>query len=216
MTYALVRVPSTFPTTNRPIFVAPIADMANKHKETAWPKMATAVERLVRKYPDDRILVHTVSYPLASHITRHLISALGSSRVLTYREAGERDKVIGKYLANPASVLVAPSLDRGIDLPADLCRVVIITKCPFPFLGDKQVSARLHSPGGSSWYAVQTVRSLVQMTGRGMRSADDRCESFILDQQFVSNVYKRSKALLPSWWKAALDFTAQHVRELSA
>ena len=51
---------------------------------------------------------------------------------------------------------------------------------------------------------MQTVRSLVQMTGRAMRHEDDTCEIYIIDAQFMENVWKKSKHLLPEWWKEAI------------
>jgi Rad3-related DNA helicase len=53
------------------------------------------------------------------------------------------------------------------------------------------------------------------MTGRGMRSADDHCTTYILDTQFIDGIWKRSKSLLPEWWKAGLDMSARHVGEFS-
>jgi Rad3-related DNA helicase len=101
--------------------------------------------------------------------------------------------------------MFAPSLDRGIDLPYDLCGTQIIAKVPFLYLGDKQISARMHSPGGGNWYTVHTIRTIVQMSGRGMRSADDYCTTYILDSQFTTNLYKRSSNLFPQWWRDAVE-----------
>lgn len=42
------------------------------------------------------------------------------------------------------------------------------------------------------------------MTGRGMRSIDDSCDSYILDRQFISNIWKKNQSLLPNWWKEAV------------
>lgn len=203
--FGVVSVPMTFPVENRGIVVAPIADMAAKHKAESWPTMATAVARVVALHPGERVLVHSVSYDLSAYLCGRLEQAGLGRPVLTYRSARERDAIVARYRATPGAVLVAPSLDRGVDLRDDDCRVVIVAKLPFPYLGDKQVSARLHSEGGGSWYAVQTVRTLVQMTGRGVRSKDDWCKTYILDRQFMSNVWKRSRDLLPKWWRDAVN-----------
>lgn len=205
MTYATVSIPSTFPPTRRPIYIYPIAEMSRKNKAHAYPLVAKAVERILDRHPTDRILVHTVSYDL----NEYLLAALPnhSSRIQTYKSSSEKQRAIDRYIYSPASVLLAPSLDRGIDLRGDDCRVIIVCKVPFPSLGDKQVSAKLYSSGGQTWYSVKTVRSLVQMTGRGMRSEDDSCESYILDAQFINNIYRRSKNLLPQWWREALVMT---------
>lgn len=99
-------------------------------------------------------------------------------------------------------------MDRGVDLPGDLCRVIVVAKIPFPNLGDKRTNARLYrTKDGEFWYAVNTVRSLVQMPGRAVRSADDWAVTYILDHQFTTIVWAKSKRLLPGWWKAAVNWS---------
>lgn len=199
-----VTVPSTFDPTRRPIYVHPIAVMSRKNEDHARPLIADAIEQVVAKHPDSKILIHTVSYALNRYIEDRLRQGNSLFRIVTYNSAAEKQRAIDRYLFQEASVFLAPSLDRGIDLPGDNCRVIVVCKVPFPSLGDKQVSARLHSKGGNQWYAVRTIRSLVQMTGRGMRSSDDYCESYILDKAFLDNVWHRNRNLIPKWWAEAL------------
>lgn len=101
--------------------------------------------------------------------------------------------------------MVAPSLDRGIDLADDKCRVVVVAKMPFPYLGDRQIAAKLYSRGGQMWYNVQTIRTVIQMTGRATRHSADRSTSYILDSQFNS-VWNKGRGLWPSWWTDAIDW----------
>lgn len=213
-TWATVRVPMTFPVENRRVWATPIASMTHKTKATAYPEMAQGVRGLLAHHTDTRVLIHTVSYDLAGFLMKNLLSTLGPARkrLLTYRDARDRDGVIARYRRVEGSVLVAPSLERGVDFKGEDCRVVVVCKVPFPNLGDKQVGARFHSKGGRTWYAVQTVRSLVQMTGRGVRSEEDFAESYVLDKQFVDNVWKKSRQLLPKWWAEAVDMSGQWVR----
>ena len=125
---------------------------------------------------------------------------------MTYTKAWDRERALVDFRDTPGAVLFAPSFDRGVDLVDDDCRVIIVAKVPAPFLGDAQVKARLNSGReGEIWYTVQTIRTLVQMTGRGVRSVDDHCESYILDARFTEHIYKRHKNLLPEWWRDALD-----------
>lgn len=197
--WALVEVPSTFPADRRPIYVEPIADMTAKNVDVAWPQMVNRLKEITAHH-DERILVHTVSYKLAAYLSTRL-----GSRVITYSSAKERERALESFRASPNGILIAPSFERGIDLPDDECRVVVVTKVPFPYLGDKQVNKRLYSRGGQGWYAMQTVRSLVQMTGRAMRHELDECEIYLLDRQFTSSIWKKSRHLLPQWWKDALQ-----------
>jgi Rad3-related DNA helicase len=204
-----VAVDSAFDKRRRPVVVKPVADMTKKNQDDAWPLMANAIRALLVRYPRENILVHTVSYALTKYLEEKLgiVCRAQGRMLLAYLEASQREEMLESFKiagwGGQGAVMLAASFDRGIDLPANECRVVVVAKCPFPYLGDKQVRARLHSKGGQLWYDTQTIRSLVQMTGRGMRSADDWCISIILDKQFLK-IWKEKKRLLPRWWQAGL------------
>jgi ATP-dependent DNA helicase DinG len=204
MTYASVVVPSTFPPSSRPIYIYPIADMSRKNFTTSIGPMTTAIAKILANQTG-RILIHTVSYDL----NKALFTRLPAIRpIYTYSSTAGKQRAVDQYLTDPDAVLLAPSLDRGIDLPQDHCRHIVVPKIPFPSLGDHQVSKRLYSTGGRLWYSVKTVRTLIQMTGRGFRSEDDQCSSYILDKAFLTHIWKQSKHLLPQWWKEALVWDA--------
>lgn len=205
LTWGSVSVPMTFPVENRVIHAAGVANMTNKERDTEWPKMVVAIKKVLEMHPGERVLVHTVSYQLAEYLMNHLRDS--GRQLITYTNAATRNLSIEKFRMSQAGVMLAPSLDRGVDFKDDDCRVVVVAKVPFPNLGDSQVSARLHGLGGKMWYAVQTVRSLVQMTGRGVRSETDWCVTYILDRQFTSNVWKNNRKLFPAWWREAVDMT---------
>jgi hypothetical protein len=50
---------------------------------------------------------------------------------------------------------------------------------------------------------VEAIRTLVQMSGRGMRHTDDWCHTWILDNQFKTNLWK-SRRFIPAWWQEAI------------
>lgn len=204
-----VHVGSTFPKERRPLHVRPTVSMTHKTSETGLPKLAAAVEDILRAYPEDRILIHTVSYDRARYLDDYFRLTEFRERIITYDAAEGREKTLQDFRRTPGAVLLAPSLERGVDLPYDACRVIVVAKVPFPNTSDAQVQRRLYgTQGGKSWYAVQTVRALVQMTGRGMRHADDTCTTFILDDQFRSNLWRNSRHLIPKWWTEALVWEA--------
>lgn len=203
--YELVKVPSTFPVENRTVFYVPAADMSRKGQakgavESVWK----VVEKVLDRHKDDRVLVHTVSYQL----TRELGERISGRPVVSYLSAAEREDALSKFLSTPRAVFLAPSMDRGIDLPGDACRVQVIVKVPFPYLGDKQVSARLYSRGGQDWYQVQAIRSIVQMTGRAVRSEVDYATTYILDSQFDSGLWSKARGWFPDWWVKGLNWRA--------
>jgi ATP-dependent DNA helicase DinG len=200
--HVLVTSPSTFPSSRRPVYIYPTADVTAKNKPQAYPLLLQALSKVSSRHPDSRILVHTVSYELSNYLAKQADSSI-RTRIVSYETARDRQRAIDRYLLNPASILLAASLDRGLDLPGDDCRAIVVCKIPYPNLADKQTNARLYTRGGQLWYTVKTVRSLVQMTGRGMRSETDYCESYILDKQFL-NIYRKYRTLLPLWWQEAL------------
>lgn len=194
---------STFPKERRPIYYTPEANITYKTEVEEKPKAIKGLDKILPRYPNDKILVHSVSHPFAKQIVE---TSQHRARMVTYSNAREREAVLENFKkSDQPLVLVASSFDRGIDLPGELCRVVVIMKVPFLKLGDKQVSARLHSDkkGGQLWFNVAAIRTLVQMSGRAMRSEDDYCEIYILDSQFA-RLFKENKYLFPAWWREAL------------
>jgi len=203
--FSVVKVDSTFPRENRPVVYSPAARMTNKNDESG--KLVPALEQIIRRHAKERVLVHCVSYRLASYLHGELSRSCGELGVecATYTGSDGKSDAVDRFRRSEGGVLIAPSLDRGIDLPDDDCRVVVIAKVPYPYLGDRQVSARLHSKGGQTWYTVQTVRSIVQMTGRGVRHKDDYCTSYILDGMF-DDLWSKARGLFPKWWMEAIKW----------
>lgn len=198
-----IDLPSTFPPERRPIYYQPAGNLTWKTEDAEFPKVVAALDRIRDEHPNDKILAHTVSYPRARKtitLSRH------KNCTLTYDQARDRESKLDEFrAASGGTILVASSMERGIDLPNDQCRIIVVMKVPFLNPKDKQVGARLHldKKGGQLWFNVSAIRTLVQMTGRAMRSEDDYCSIYILDAQF-GRLYRENKFLFPAWWRAAL------------
>lgn len=204
--YEVVRLGSTFPVENRRVVVKPVGDMGRKNEGRDDPRVVAAIRRILFLHPSDRILVHTVSYDRTAKVTRVLRALFPGRDIFSYTGADERASALARYKATEGAVLVGPSLDRGVDLPGDLCRVQVIVKVPYPHLGDKVVNKRFHSgTEGRVWYTMQTVRTLVQMTGRAVRSSDDWAVTYILDSAFGQQLWSRGgRTMFPEWWKEGI------------
>lgn len=198
--YETVTMPMTFPKEHRPIYAVPIEKVTAKTKDVAYPEIAHAISKLLDRHPADRVLVHTVNYEFARYLQQHVVT---DRQKLTYQSAGEREPIVEEFRRRRAAILFAPSLDRGFDFRDDDARVVVVAKMPYPYLGDQQISARMNTPTGQHWYLIQTIRSLVQMTGRGVRSSEDWANTYILDRGFI-DVLRRNRHLFPSWWLEAV------------
>lgn len=204
-----VEVPMRFPAENRRIIASGVADLKRGGAEDEpWDvrakTMARAIGRVLELH-EGNVLVHTVSYKLSELVTREIRATARATgrKVHTYTRAADREQAIEDFKLH-GGVLVASSLERGVDLAGDLCRVQVICKVPFPNLGDRRVAARSRLPGGERWYATQTARSLVQMTGRGVRNEQDHAVTVILDKGFM-RWWSQWKSIMPAWWAEAVQ-----------
>lgn len=208
----VVNVESQFEARNRRVVYVPAGNMTKKQIEVGRPKVMRALERVLEKHPDGNVLCHTFSYALANDTVRHLKGcdgALNGRPVITYASAGQRDRALGAFRAatrQNGAVLVASSMDRGIDLPGEMCRVQVVMKVPMPSLGSRQVNERLHAPGGDAWYRMGVIRTIMQMCGRAVRGTDDWAVTYVLDQFFGKTLKDGKRAgMWPQWWLDALE-----------
>jgi Rad3-related DNA helicase len=88
-----------------------------------------------------------------------------------------------------------------VDLPDEFLRFQILAKLPYPDLGDPWTAARQQRD--PRWYAVETVKALVQSYGRACRHADDRGVTYVLDGQ-LERFLSHNRVLLPEWFLDAV------------
>lgn len=194
---------SEFPAYRRPVYYSPVVSMTFKNKSFAYPLMLKGIDSALERYPKQKVLIHTVSGNLANFIA---MNSKYKARIVAYGNGVSREKALQVFTqSTEPKVLVSQSFERGIDLPDNLCRVILIAKLPFADLSDKQVAKRLYSSrDGKSWYQTMTWRNLVQMSGRGMRHKSDWVITEILDSEF-ENFYRKTKRLAPKWWQESLQ-----------
>jgi Rad3-related DNA helicase len=196
-------VPSQFPIENRPVYIYPVANMTAKTVDVELPKLIPAIKQIADSRPNVRGIVHAVSYKLAHQI----VDLIKDPRFITHN-SDDRQEVLGNFVNSAGNqILVSPSLERGVSLEEDKCRLIIIAKAPYLSLGDRIISTRLYSTKyiGNEWYKATMMLTLLQMAGRGVRSKEDFCECVILDAQAKKAITERP-GFLPEWWVNAINF----------
>lgn len=200
--YKRVMIESQFHARNRQVIVRPLATMTRKEtNDGEYRKLRNAVSGLLSEQPG-KVLIHSVSYNLRDQL---FATVRDSGRpAFSYSNANGRRAALQAYKDSANGVLLAPGLERGVDLPGDQCRMQIILKVPFLNLGDKQISERLyHTPDGKVWYNQHVATTIVQMVGRGVRSETDWCKAYILDATFI-RWYREWGHLFPVWFRRAI------------
>ena len=124
-------------------------------------------------------------------------------RLLWIDSADGKAAALAHHRLSPLpTVLVSPSLREGVDLPDDFLRFQVLTKLPYPDLGDPWTATR--RARDPRWYAVETAKALVQAYGRSCRHAEDFGVTYVLDTQFA-RFLQRYRVLLPEWFLDAAE-----------
>jgi len=79
--------------------------------------------------------------------------------------------------------------DRGVDLPDDTCRAIVLMKYPMPDMNDVVLKTMRSLLGeGKFWMYMNDIatRNLVQQCGRGLRHNDDWCEVWSPDSKCLA------------------------------
>jgi Rad3-related DNA helicase len=123
-------------------------------------------------------------------------------RLLETNPDVERDEIINEHFkSSKPTVLISPSLQLGLDLKDHLSRFQVITKVPYPSLGDRWIDEKRKR--WEEWYSWQTGLRLVQAYGRSVRSKDDWATTYILDAAFGYFIAK-NRNTLPAWFTEAI------------
>jgi len=195
--YTVIKMPSPFPTENRPIFQSTIGSMSYRQIEQSLPKLKAAIEAILEEHKGQKGVVHCHTYKIANYLKKNI-----KSRRLLIHRSDNRDQILEKHIrAKNDTVLLSPSMTEGIDLKGDLSRFQVICKVPYPYLGDPIVKKRMNKNQG--WYALQTAKSIVQSCGRSIRNKDDQAVTYILDSDW-HNFYRKNSKIFPLDFKKAI------------
>jgi len=142
------------------------------------------------------------SYALGTALFNHLKSTEHARRILFARKSSERATCLRTHTESvQPTVLLSPSMSEGFSLDDDLARFQLITKMPYPYLGDQQIAARKDID--PEWYILQTVSTVIQAAGRIVRSDTDHGSTYILDKDF-ERLFEEYNDFFPHWFQEAL------------
>jgi Rad3-related DNA helicase len=195
--YVFISMPTPFPVENRPIFYSGMGKMSSKTIEETLPKMAQAVKAILEQHKNEKGIIHCHSYRIVNYLKKNI----RNKRLLSHN-SDNRDATLKKHrTSKSATVLLSPSMTEGVDLHGDLSRFQIICKIPYPYLGDKLIRKKMNK--WKWWYPLQTAKTIVQGTGRSVRSLDDTAVTYILDSDWEI-FYNRNRNIFPDSFRESL------------
>jgi Rad3-related DNA helicase len=196
-----VVIPSTFPVNRRPALRDYAGKMGRAHQEKTLPLLHKKITSLLDKYDKVRVIIHSVSGDLAQAISDGFAPQHVFRRVL--HKGGDKRRALAEFTrpVRPTAVLISPSVSEGFNGKDSLCRLNIIPKVSYPYLGDPIVAALARED--PEWYAEQAARTVVQQYGRVMRHKEDYGITYILDRDF-DRLYTNHRDLFPLWFQEAI------------
>lgn len=189
--------PSDFPVSRRPVYYVPTVKVDAKTDLAAERLWVSRIDQIIRARQDRKGIIHTVSFKRRDRIME--LSEFRSS-MITHDSRSTRQQVEAFRAAPAGAILISPSVTTGYDFPMRECEYQIITKIPFPDTRSPIVAARTAVDKEYGHYLA--MQELVQAVGRGMRSADDQCESLIVDSNCEWFI-RRYRKLAPTWFLEA-------------
>jgi len=198
-----VSVESTFPKERRPVITTEmVGKMTRGERNETIPKMAERIGKIADAHAGERGFIHCNSYKIAQRLYDNMsVQIQDRTRI---QDQDDREGSFNQWLASDDQMFLSVAMDEGISLDDDKARWQVVAKASYPFMGDERVSYRVNELGHWDWYANQAIINLQQAVGRGMRSKDDYCVTYLLDESFKSLI-DRNGRLFEGWFMESID-----------
>lgn len=188
---------SPIPVENRPIHSDFVGSLSYANMPSMIRRIAEKIQELMQKHPGEKGFIHT-TYAMADKLR----PLLGSDSRLLFHDRLTASKTLDTFKrAKDARVMVGSGLYEGVSLDYDLARFQLITKCPWPSQADPAIKYRLSRD--PEYYAWETIKPLLQASGRVCRTPTDFGVTYILDGSF-DRLRRDWSHLMPDWFTEAL------------
>lgn len=196
-----IRVPSTFPVKNRPIFAKSDYQVDTSHRNWAdnFQEMVDKINKVLTIFKDVKGLIHVPSYDAGYEIA----ACLPERRVMTHDRHNLQERLEQFYASDQPLVFISPVCQQGVDFKEDRARFQIITRIPYLNTGDDFVEKKVQND--FPWYNYKALVVFGQQIGRVNRSESDYGATFLLDERFNRFIAKNSRKL-PKWLKDAIIY----------
>jgi len=191
----------SIPKDRRPFVVIPVAKMSYANQAESIPIIADYIKKLAARHPNEKGLVHCtygVSVKLQKLLERE-------ARFVFHDKYNKNDRYL-EFRNKPGNqILVASGMAEGVDLPDDCARWQVISKVQWPSLADDVASWRAHN--APDLYKWETIRCIIQQSGRIVRSQSDFGTTYMLDSDF-RRLWNEARHLFPKWFRDSVIFVS--------
>jgi hypothetical protein len=193
----LYHAESAYPAANTPVYHVQTVRLNHRSTKIDVDTWINRIDQIINKRLDRKGIIFTVSYDRANL----LIARSQHQRIMMTHRTYDVAKIVSEFKgAEAPAVLVSPSVTTGYDFPATEfnCKYIIIGKLMWPDTSDPAMQSRQEDD--ADWGAYCTMNSIVQASGRMTRSATDRAEVIIVDDNWMWFWYKY-RHFSPRWFQ---------------
>lgn len=184
-TYQFIDLPSPIPKENRPVYCRPVPFRMNYQTD---PRLiAEAIECIIAQNYGLNTIIHT-TYSMSPKLRPHMRTPVIFNTAIDKVSRVEEFKQKG-------GVFLAAGCAEGLDLKDALCRINVVPKLSYPDLNDPVVGKRRALEDGELWYALESLKNVIQQTGRSTRNEADWSRTYVLDPMFPRLIGKYGKYL---------------------
>lgn len=198
---SFINMGSPFPIQQRPIYYKRVGKMSLNERDATMPRMARSCQVIADGMAEYRGIIHTHSFAITAKLCSALRSLGMQDRLIQHVPGENVNALMMRFKMIRNGILVSPSMSEGVDLRQELGRFAIIVKVPYPNLGDEWVKRKKNKDNW--WYDWVVSKTIVQQSGRIVRSREDWGHTYILDENF-EDFYKRARDFFPDWWRQSL------------
>lgn len=207
LTVPKINVPSTFPVENRPIVTGhAVGKMTYNRRRDNAGTMAEKIKQIAEHHGDEKGFIHCRSYSMAD-LLRDAFTDNGDKDWFEanamVQDGGRREESLEEWKDNDTQLFFSVAMDEGVDLDGDLCRFQVLAKTLYKSMANKRVKYRIEERGDWDWYNRHAAIQIQQAYGRGVRSPDDECVFYILDESAVGLI-RREPELFNGWFLDAI------------
>jgi len=195
----LIRIPSTFPIGNRPIYLKEKyqADTSYVGWNENFRDIIEKVESIMGIFSDVKGLIHAPSYEAAEQ----LLNALPEDRVMSHDKTNFQERLSEFYGSEGNMVFISPVCQQGVDFREDRARFQIVLRVPYANTSDEFIRSKVEND--FNWYNYQALIVFGQQIGRINRSENDFGATFLMDTRF-NRFISRNSGRLPKWLQNAI------------
>lgn len=192
-----IEAESMFPPENTPIVHVDTARINYRTSDMDTRTWVSRIDQIIRRRLDRKGIVFTVSYERA----KLLLARSKYKDIMITHSTKDVTYAVDTFKSSPPPlVLVSPAVTTGYDFPMqEQSQYIIIGKVPYPDTSDVVTKARHEDD--KDWSSYIAMETLIQSSGRMTRSAQDKCEVIIVDNNIVWFMRRYGK-FAPAWFKA--------------